>query len=72
MTLPLGAIVAEDSVKTETTDQQQEQNSDIMGKDQMMSNWKDQDTELDKLVAEMNNAAPEKKLDAVAGRILRS
>jgi len=71
VTLPLGAIVAEDSVKTETTDQQQEQNSDIMGKDQMMSNWKDQDTELDKLVAEMNNAAPEKKLDAVAAVVTK-
>ena len=35
-------------------------------KGKMMSNWKEQDAELDKLVAEMNNAPAEKKLDAVA------
>ena len=70
-TLPLTAVVAEDSGKTETTDQQQEQSSDMkemtgMNKGQMMSNWKDQDAELDKLVAEMNSASADKKLDAVA------
>jgi hypothetical protein len=71
-TLPLAAITAEDSSKTETTDQQQEQSTDMMGmkgmmgKGQMMSNWKDQDAELDKLVAEMNSASADKKLDAVA------
>jgi uncharacterized coiled-coil DUF342 family protein len=37
----------------------------MMGKGQMMSNWKEQDAELDELVAEMNSAAG-KKLDAVA------
>jgi hypothetical protein len=31
----------------------------------MMSNWKDQDAELDKLVAEMNSAPSEKKADAI-------
>jgi hypothetical protein len=31
----------------------------------MMSDWKDQDAELDKLVAEMNNAPDDKKLAAV-------
>ena len=65
-TLPLAAIVAEDSGKTETTDQKQEQNTGMMGKGQMMSNWKEQDAELDKLVAEMNSAPADKKLDAVA------
>ena len=51
-TLPLAVISAEDSSKTETTDQKQEQSSDttgmkgMMGKGQMMSNWKDQDAEL--------------------------
>ena len=35
-------------------------------KGKMMSNWKEQDAELDKLVAEMNNAPADKKLDAVA------
>ena len=31
----------------------------------MMANWKEQDVELDKLVAEMNSAPADKKLDAV-------
>jgi hypothetical protein len=57
--------------KTETTDQKQEQNSDmmgmkgVMGKGQMMSSWKDQDAALDQLVAEMNSAPADKKLEAV-------
>ena len=71
-TLPLAAIVAEDAGKTETTDQKQEQSSEMMGmkgmmgKEQMMANWKDQDAELDKLVTEMNSASADKKVDAVA------
>ena len=65
-TLPLAAIVAEESAKTETSAQMQEQNTGMMGKGQMMSNWKEQDAELDKLVAEMNSAPADKKLDAVA------
>jgi hypothetical protein len=71
-TLPLAAVIAEDSTKTETTDQQKEQSSDMtgmkcmMGKGQMMSNLKEQDAELDQLVAEMNSAPADKKLDAVA------
>jgi hypothetical protein len=76
--LPLAAITAEDSSKTETTDQQQKQSSDmtdmkgmtgmkcVMGKEQMMSSSKEQDAELDQLVAEMNSAPADKKLDAVA------
>ena len=69
--LPLTTIFAEDPGKTETTDQKQQQSSDMMemkdmGKGPMMSNWKEQDSELDKLVAEMNSAPAEKKLDAVA------
>jgi hypothetical protein len=69
--------VAEDSGKTETNNQRQEQNSGIgemkgmIGKGQMMSNWKDQDAELDKLVSEMNNAPPEKKLEAVAAVVAK-
>jgi hypothetical protein len=70
-TLPLAAIAAEESGKTEATDQNQTQSSDItamktMSKGQVMSNWKDQDVELDKLVAVMNDAPAEKKLEAVA------
>jgi hypothetical protein len=76
--LPLAAITAEDSNKTETTDQQQKQSSDMtdmkgmtgmkcmMGKEQMMSSSKEQDAELDQLVAGMNSAPTDKKLDAVA------
>ena len=73
--LPLTAITAEDSSKTEATDQKQEQGSDMkamkdmkgmMGKCRMMSDLKDQDADVDKLVAEMNNAPADKKLDAVA------
>src|SRR5271165_1241835 len=69
--LPLAAITAEDPSKTEATDQKQEQGSDMkemkgmMGKCQMMSNLKDQDADVDKLVAEMNNAPADKKLDTV-------
>jgi hypothetical protein len=75
----LATLVAQTSEKQSTPipspmgmDQKQEQNSDtmgmkgMMGKEQMMSNWKDQDAELDKLVAEMNSAPADKKLDAVA------
>ena len=64
-TLPLGTIVAEDSGKTETTDQKQEQKSDatgmrgMTGKPQMMCNCKDQDAELDKLIEQMNSASPD-------------
>jgi hypothetical protein len=65
-TLPLTAISAEDTVQSETTDQKQEQNSNSVGKKgNMMSNWKDQDAEIDKLMAEMNSAPADKKLDAV-------
>ena len=37
----------------------------------MMSNWKDQDAELDKLVTEMNSAPADKKLDAVAAVVTK-
>jgi hypothetical protein len=72
-TLPLTAVLAE----TETTDQKQEQNSEttgmkgMMGKGQMMSDLKDQDAELDKLVAEMNSASADKKLDAVSAVVTK-
>ena len=75
--LPLAAVLAEDAAKTETTDQKQEQSSEttgmkgMMGKGQMMSNLKDQDAELDKLVAEMNSASADKKLDAIAAVVTK-
>jgi len=64
-------------MNTMDMNQKQEQNSDtmgmkgMMGKGQMMSNWKDQDAELDKLVAEMNSASADKKLDAVAAVVTK-
>ena len=33
---------------------------------QTLSAWKDREAELDKLVAEMNSASPDKRLDSVA------
>jgi hypothetical protein len=64
-TLPL-TVLAEDTAKTETTDQSQQQSSETTGMKgmdmgQMMSNSKDQDAELDKLVAEMNSASAEQE-----------
>jgi hypothetical protein len=40
----------------------------MMGKDMgnMMSKWKEQEAELDKLVADMNSAPSDKKVDAIA------
>src|SRR5262249_32301824 len=73
-TLPLAVSVAEDAAKTEATDQQQQASSmemKGMGKGSMMSGWKDQDAELDRLVAEMNSAPAEKKLDAVAALLTK-
>ena len=43
----------------------------MMGKGQMMSKWKDQDTELDKLLTEMNSASADKKIDAVAAVVTK-
>jgi hypothetical protein len=71
-TLSLTATPAEETGQTETTDQKQAQSSETMGmKGKMMSNWKDQDAELDKLVAEMNSAPADKKLDAVAAVVTK-
>ena len=53
-TLPL-TVLAEDTAKTETTGMKG------MDMGQMMSNSKDQDAELDKLVAEMNSASAEQE-----------
>jgi hypothetical protein len=69
-TLPL-TVLAEDTAKIETTGQNQEQSSETTGMKgmdmgQMMSDSKDQDAELDKLVTEMNSASADKKLDAIA------
>jgi hypothetical protein len=76
-TLPITAGRAEDTAKIETTDQKQEQSSDttemkdMMDNGQMMSNLKNQDAELDKLVAEMNSAPADKKIDSVAAALTK-
>ena len=71
--LPLSALLAEDTAKTEMAAQKQEQNSETtamkpMDMSQMMSNSKDQDAELDKLVTEMNNASARQKTRRDCGR----
>jgi hypothetical protein len=86
-TLPLTAVLAEDTAKPAVGDQTKEERSQGMGMmDEnksmmmgmkmeqmmsMMSNWKDQDAELGKLVAEMNSAPADKKLDAVAAALTK-
>jgi hypothetical protein len=64
-------LIAQDSGKKETT-QKEEQNVSAAGKDQMMcKSWSQQDAELDQLVAEMNSASSDKKLDAVAAVVAK-
>jgi hypothetical protein len=43
----------------------------MMGMGSMMSNWKEQDAELDKLVAAMNSAPSDKKVDAIAAVVAK-
>jgi hypothetical protein len=65
-TLPMLAVMAEDAGKTETTNQQttsDAQNKDTAGK---KCNCTRTNADLDKLVAEMNTATADKKLDAIA------
>ena len=69
--LPMAALIAQDSGKDETTPKE-EQNSGMTGKDQMMcKHWSQQDSELDRLVTEMNNAALDKKVDAIAAVVAK-
>jgi hypothetical protein len=77
--IALAPVLAEDTTRPEATDQTKEQMDcckGMMGKDMgnmmgmdmgnMMSKWKDQEAELDKLVADMNSASSDKKIDAIA------
>jgi hypothetical protein len=69
--IALAPVLAEDTTKPEAADQTKEQMCGCMGMmgmdmGKMMSNWKDQEAELDKLVADMNSAPPDKKVDAIA------
>lgn len=67
---PLVGVLAEETGKSETTKSVSEPSGE-MGKGQVMASLKDQDAELDKLVAEMNSALPEKKLDSVAAVVTK-
>jgi len=82
--IALAPVSAEDTTKPETTDQTKEQRcgclgmmgmdkGNMMGMDmgKMMSDWKDQEAELDKLVAEMNGAPLDKKVDAIAAVVTK-
>ena len=60
--LPLTAVAAEEPGKPETGAQAQ---------GQLTPDWKAQDAELDRLVAEMNGAPADKKLDAVAAAVTK-
>jgi hypothetical protein len=75
--LPLAVVFAEDTVTPKATAETKDPNSScivmmgmnngkMMGMSDMMSNWKEQDSELDKLVSAMNGASPDKKLDTIA------
>jgi hypothetical protein len=82
--IPLVAVFAEDAATPSPTptEQTKAENSscmDMMGMNEgtmmamgnMMSNWKEQDAELDKLVASMNSASSDKKLDAIAAVVTK-
>jgi hypothetical protein len=69
--LPLAGLIAEDTGNQQAA-QKQEQNSSTTGKDQMeCKSWNQQDAELDQLVADMNSASADKKLDAIAAVVTK-
>jgi hypothetical protein len=78
--IALVPVLAEDTTKPEAADQTKEQKDccmGMMGKDMgmdmgnMMSKWKEQEAELDKLVADMNSAPSDKKVDAIAAVVTK-
>jgi hypothetical protein len=71
--LPMLAVMAEDTGKTDSANQQttSETNGSAAGNDQKMCNQHQTQTELDKLVAEMNSAPADKKLDAVVAVVAK-
>ena len=76
-TIPLVVALGQDSGNGESTDQHQQQSTDIgarkgvAGKGQTTDEWKDQDTGLDKLVAEMNSASADNKLETIAAVLMK-
>ena len=80
--IALAPVLAEDTTKPEAADQTTDQKSgcmemmgtgNMMGMDMgsMISNRKDQEAELDKLVADMNSAPSDKKADAIAAVVTK-
>ena len=82
--IALVPVLAEDTTKPEAADQTKEQKDccmGMMGKDMgsmmgmdmgnMMSKWQEQEAELDKLVADMNSAPSDKKVDVIAAAITK-
>jgi hypothetical protein len=72
--LPILAVMAEDTGKTETANQQTAsdvQNKPGAGKDQMLCKSDCAGTDLDKLVADMNSATSDKKVDAIAAVVAK-
>ena len=78
--IALGPVLAEDTTKPEAADQTKEPKDccmGMMGKDtgsmmgNMMSKWKEQEAELDKLVEDMNNASSDNKVDAIAAVVTK-
>ncbi len=69
--LPIAALIAQDSEKKETA-KKEEQNSSMTGKDQMTcKSWSQQDAGPDQLITEMNSAASDKKLGAIAAVVAK-
>jgi hypothetical protein len=72
--LPALAVFAEDTSKNVTTPEQVtsvSNNQSATGKDQAVCQCSQTETELDKLIADMNGASGEKKLDAIAAVVTK-
>jgi hypothetical protein len=72
--LPVLAVLAEDTAKTETTNQQTTsdvQNKTEAAKDQMACDSNRTATDLEKLVADMNSTTSDKKVDAIAAVVTK-
>jgi hypothetical protein len=83
--IPLATVFAENAASPAPAEQTKEENCccldmkgmrqgkmmRMMGMLSMMSNWKEQDAELDKLVATMNSAPSDKKIDAIAAIVAK-
>jgi hypothetical protein len=72
-TLSLVTFLAQDIPKTEASDQKQEQSSDkaAMNGMEVKADWEKQGVELDKLVAAMNSASADHKVDVIAALLTK-